>query len=246
MSHRPSGRTPRRTCPSWPSSPACPAPGAARPPTCSRTSAGSSSTTCRPRCCRPWPSSAAAPRGDVARIAAVVDVRSRAFFADLTEALAQLARRRQRPADHLPRGLRRRRWSAGTRRSADRTRCRATGMLSDGIARERELLRDLRADADIVLDTTRPQRPRAARRRCIAGLRAGRRPGCTPRSCRSATSTACRSTPTSSLDCRFLPNPHWVPELRPLTGQDPAVRDYVLAQPGAATFLDAYDAAPRR
>ena len=33
-------------------------------------------------------------------------------------------------------------------------------------------------------------------------------------------------------DCRFLPNPHWIQELAPLTGQDPPVRDYVLGQPG--------------
>jgi len=42
------------------------------------------------------------------------------------------------------------------------------------------------------------------------------------------------------VDCRFLPNPHWVPELRPKTGRDAAVRDYVLAQRGAKEFLDAY------
>ena len=42
------------------------------------------------------------------------------------------------------------------------------------------------------------------------------------------------------VDCRFLPNPHWVPELRPRTGQDPEVRDYVLAQEGAEEFLDRY------
>jgi len=40
------------------------------------------------------------------------------------------------------------------------------------------------------------------------------------------------------FDCRFLPNPHWVESLRPLTGLDDAVRDYVLAQPAAAEFLD--------
>ncbi len=42
------------------------------------------------------------------------------------------------------------------------------------------------------------------------------------------------------MDVRFLPNPHWVDELRPHTGQHPAVRDYVLGQPGAAEFLDTY------
>ena len=42
------------------------------------------------------------------------------------------------------------------------------------------------------------------------------------------------------MDVRFLPNPHWIDELRPLTGQNPAVRDYVLGQPGAAEFLETY------
>ena len=40
------------------------------------------------------------------------------------------------------------------------------------------------------------------------------------------------------LDCRFLSNPHWVEELRPLTGLDEPVRDYVLAQSLTATFLE--------
>jgi UPF0042 nucleotide-binding protein len=40
------------------------------------------------------------------------------------------------------------------------------------------------------------------------------------------------------FDCRFLPNPHWVEELRPLTGLDEPVRAYVLEQPGTEEFLD--------
>jgi UPF0042 nucleotide-binding protein len=39
------------------------------------------------------------------------------------------------------------------------------------------------------------------------------------------------------IDCRFLTNPHWIDELRPLTGLDEPVRDYVLAQPLTADFL---------
>ena len=41
-------------------------------------------------------------------------------------------------------------------------------------------------------------------------------------------------------DVRFLPNPFWVPELRPHTGLDPDVRAYVLGQPGAEPFLTSY------
>ena len=40
------------------------------------------------------------------------------------------------------------------------------------------------------------------------------------------------------FDVRFLPNPHWVPELRPQTGCDSDVRDYVLGQPDAGEFID--------
>jgi UPF0042 nucleotide-binding protein len=40
------------------------------------------------------------------------------------------------------------------------------------------------------------------------------------------------------LDVRFIPNPFFVPELRPLTGNDPRVREYVMAQPESQRFVD--------
>ena len=43
------------------------------------------------------------------------------------------------------------------------------------------------------------------------------------------------------FDCRFLPNPHWIDELRPQTGQDEPVREYVLGQPLAGAFLTQVD-----
>jgi UPF0042 nucleotide-binding protein len=43
------------------------------------------------------------------------------------------------------------------------------------------------------------------------------------------------------LDCRFLPNPHWIESLRPFTGLDAPVREYVLGQPEAVEFLDRLD-----
>jgi UPF0042 nucleotide-binding protein len=43
------------------------------------------------------------------------------------------------------------------------------------------------------------------------------------------------------LDCRFLPNPHWVEELRPHTGKEPQVKDYVLRFPETAEFLERLD-----
>jgi UPF0042 nucleotide-binding protein len=43
------------------------------------------------------------------------------------------------------------------------------------------------------------------------------------------------------MDVRFLPNPHWEDALRPLTGHDPAVRDFVLERADTAAFLDRFD-----
>jgi UPF0042 nucleotide-binding protein len=43
------------------------------------------------------------------------------------------------------------------------------------------------------------------------------------------------------FDCRFIPNPHWVDRLRPLTGLDPNVREYVLHQPLSNEFLQHID-----
>ena len=114
------------------------------------------------------------------------------------------------------------------------------GRVIDGIAAERELLRG------------------PARRR---GPGAGHDSGSTCTSCGPgcATSSAAARRPGCRLsvvsfgykyglpvdadlvaDCRFLPNPHWIPELAPMTGQDAPVREYVLAQPGATQFLDHY------
>ena len=43
------------------------------------------------------------------------------------------------------------------------------------------------------------------------------------------------------MDVRFLPNPHWQDDLRPLTGHDPKVRDYVLETASGSDFVDRFD-----
>jgi RNase adapter protein RapZ len=177
-------------------------------------------------------------RGDVARMAAVVDVRSRAFFADLTDALAQLAADGSNPRiiflEASDDALVRR--HEAVRRPHP---LQGDGRLVDGIAREREMLRDLRAEADIVLDTTDlnvhelGSKVLSAFEQDVAGLQA------------TVMSFGFKyGLPVDAdlvADARFLPNPYWVPELRPLSGRDDAVRDYVLAQVGAAEFLDSYE-----
>ncbi|MFM7270528.1 MAG: RNase adapter RapZ [Actinomycetes bacterium] len=109
--------------------------------------------------------------------------------------------------------------------------------LVDGIARERALLEDLKGRADVVLDTTdlnvhelrdlvrdRVGQGSADGRLLVSVVSFGYKHG----------------VPVDVdlvFDVRFLPNPHWVDELRPLTGSDPEVREFVLGQAEAAEYL---------
>jgi RNase adapter protein RapZ len=177
-------------------------------------------------------------RGDVARMAAVVDVRSRAFFADLTAALAQLAADGSDPRiifleasdDSLVRR------HEAVRRPHP---LQGDGRLVDGIAREREMLRDLRAEADIVLDTT-DLNVHELGAKVLAAFDQDE-PGLHATVMSFGFKYGLPVDADLVVDCRFLPNPHWVPELRPLDGTDEPVRTYVMAQQGADEFLDTYE-----
>ncbi len=177
------------------------------------------------------------PRID--RLAVVIDARSRIFFAGLVDELDALRDRgvsarilyleasddvlvRRQEAARRPHPL------------------SLEGRLMDGFDRERELLRVVRGRADLVLDTTNlnvhqlGQRIRAAfEDSADRGLRA------------SVMSFGFKyGLPIDAdmvADLRFLPNPFWVDELRPLSGLDQPVRDYVRGQPLSEQFLDKYD-----
>ena len=181
------------------SSPACPA-AARRPrPSCSRTSATRSSTTCRASCCPTSPSSSPSDRERFARVAIVLDVRA----GDATLALARDARRARGPrhpaAGRLPRGRATRSSSGASARPATATRSRDERGIASSIAEERALLDAVRSEAGRRPRHLGPVAARAAR----APLRRSSPPTSGPTSSRSSSSasgssTACRSRPTSS------------------------------------------------
>jgi UPF0042 nucleotide-binding protein len=154
--------------------------------------------------------------GAVTKIAVVTDLRSRPFAGELRSALAELAAR-----GTTPRVLFLEASDEALVRRFDSVRrphpMQAAGGLVEGIARERDLLRDARGEADLVLDTS-VLNVYELRSRVAAAFDAD-----------------------LVVDCRFLPNPHWIPSLRAHTGQDEDVRDYVLSQPGAGEFLKGYE-----
>ena len=179
---------------------------------------------------------ATADASSVRRVALVVDVRGREFFGDLRAHVEALRSRAVdlrvlflEAADEVLVA----RYEEARRRHplADSDR------VIDGIARERELLADLRAEADLVVDTTdlNVHELRHRLRDAFAD------PESTDLVVNIVSFGFKHGTPRDAaivLDVRFLPNPHWVPELRPLLGTDPEVRDYVLGQPLAKEFID--------
>lgn len=106
----------------------------------------------------------------------------------------------------------------------------------DGIARERQLTMPLRNTADSVLDTTdlSPAELRDELQRRYGGD--SDQPVLTIASFGFARGVS--RTADLVFDLRFLPNPHWVDELRPLTGADQRVRDYLANEPAWGEAMD--------
>ena len=180
-------------------------------------------------------------QGAVTKLAVVMDVRSRAFSKDLRSVIRDLADRRMRPRVLFLEA----RDDVLVRRFENNRRehpLQAGGRLVDGISAERRLLAPLREEADLVLDTG--DRSVHDLRRDIesafVGIGAKGRPALRATVLSFGYKYGLPVDADLVVDVRFLPNPHWIPELRPLTGKDPEIRDYVLSQEGALEFLDRY------
>ena len=110
--------------------------------------------------------------------------------------------------------------------------------VEESIADERHRLEVLRADADIVIETgeLNVNQLRSRIRELF-----GDEPGVETMQTSIVSFGYKHGIPLDvdlMFDCRFLPNPYWIESLRPLSGQDDAVREYVLGQPETQVFLD--------
>lgn len=179
---------------------------------------------------------------ELPRVAAVVDVRGRDLFRELPERMRELRDRSDLRVVFLDASD-----EVLVRRFEQVRRphpLQGQGTILDGIRRERQALASMRENADIVIDTSSSNIHQLATR--VADL--------------FSDQGAARHTVTVMsfgfkyglppdvdlvADMRFLPNPYWDDALRGLTGEDDAVRDYVMSQEGAAEFLEAYARALR-
>lgn len=171
-------------------------------------------------------------------VAVVIDVRGREFFDDLTTSLSELAdkaiARKILFVDAADDVLVRR--FESTRRPHP---LQGNDRILDGISKERERLREVRSVADIVIDSSNLNIHQLDKKIIevfgsendadlkVNILSFGYKYG----------------IPVDAdlvMDCRFIPNPHWIPELRPLNGLDKPVSDNVLMAENVAEFLDKY------
>ena len=181
----------------------------------------------------------AAEGRDASRIAVVVDVRTGSLFSALRGVLAHLAGRGTRPSilflEATDEVLVRRQEAA--RRPHP---LQGGGRLLDGITAERQMMGDLRGDADLIIDTTNLNVHQLAAK--VTNAFAGDDPD---RLRATVVSFGFKyGIPVDAdmvADMRFLPNPHWDPALRPMSGLDEPVRDAVVTRPEAVAFLDRYD-----
>ena len=174
----------------------------------------------------------------VHKVAVVIDVRGRAFFDDLTNALADLAEqgvsRKILFVDAADDALVRR--FESTRRPHP---LQGGGRILDGISKERVRLQEIRNAADIVIDSSSLNIHQLEKKvndyfnqssdvdLKVNILSFGYKYG----------------IPVDAdlvMDCRFIANPHWDPKLRPLTGLDKSVSKAVLESANVEEFLDRY------
>jgi RNase adapter protein RapZ len=169
------------------------------------------------------------------KVAVVLDVRMRPFFEQLATMFSDLSH-----AHTLPEILFLEASDDVIVRRQESVRrphpLQGDGRLLDGITRERETLATLRAAADLVVDTSALNVHQLSSR--ISHTYGGE--GDEQLKVTLVSFGFKNGIPVDAdlvMDVRFLPNPHWVPELRPQTGLSRVVSDYVLGQPGAEAFL---------
>ena len=173
--------------------------------------------------------------GKITKIALVIDLRSRAFFDEIMSAIAGLDNTSfittkilflEASDDAL----------VSRYKETRRTHPLASdGRIYDGIIAERRLLQDTKTRAQKVIDTTNLS-PRKLREEIMQAFSTGSEGIFTIQVMSFGFKYGLPIDADVVMDVRFLPNPHYIPELRPLTGLDDPVYDYVMSQPEAKTF----------
>lgn len=172
-------------------------------------------------------------RDSLPKLAVAVDVRGGRLLASFEEFIASLR------ASHDARVLFLDATDAALVRRFEQVRrphpLQDGGTITEGIARERERLRDVRETADVVIDTSELNVHQLGRR-IIERFGEPEQHRITVTVISFGFKYGLPADADIVADMRFLPNPFWDPKLRSFTGRDKQVADFVLAQPGVEAF----------
>jgi UPF0042 nucleotide-binding protein len=175
----------------------------------------------------------------ITRLAVVLDVRSRSDLEQLPALFSQLSPIADRPKIVY---LEASDAAIVARQESSRrpVPLQGSGSLLDGIQAERWMMSTLRAAADMVVDTT-DLTIHQLQNRLIASFADDTDKAVKVVIVSFGFKNGLPLDADMVLDMRFLPNPHWVPELRPQTGLSPAVSEYVLGRPAAQRFFHEFE-----
>ncbi|MDR2464688.1 MAG: RNase adapter RapZ [Streptococcaceae bacterium] len=177
---------------------------------------------------------------DLKKIAVVIDLRSRSFFEKLQEILNHLTDNPSIDFRILFLDAEDSELVARYKETRRSHPLASDGLVVDGIKKERELLQMIKSHAQTLVNTSEMS-PRQLRERIQAEFSSDKMH--LPFRIEIMSFGFKYGLPIDAdmvMDVRFLPNPHYIPQLRPLNGQDKSVYDYVMGFPQSEKFYQDY------
>ncbi|BFQ95623.1 RNase adapter RapZ [Enterococcus cecorum] len=177
--------------------------------------------------------------GKVTKIALVVDLRSRSFFDEIQNMLAEIENTHLIDTKILFLDASDVELVSRYKETRRVHPMAMDGLVTEGIRKERAILEDLKVKASLVIDTT-TLTPRQLREKINQEFRHNNESGFRVEMVSFGFKYGLPIDADIVMDVRFLPNPHYIPELRPLTGCDKPVYDYVMSFEQTEKFYQSF------
>lgn len=177
--------------------------------------------------------------GKVTKIALVVDLRSRSFFDEIQNMLAEIENTQLIDTKILFLDASDVELVSRYKETRRVHPMAMDGLVTEGIRKERAILEDLKVKASLVIDTT-TLTPRQLREKINQEFRHNNESGFRVEMVSFGFKYGLPIDADIVMDIRFLPNPHYIPELRPLTGCDKPVYDYVMSFEQTEKFYQSF------
>ncbi|HFL0875914.1 TPA: RNase adapter RapZ [Enterococcus faecium] len=166
--------------------------------------------------------------GKVTKMALGVDLRSRSFFEEIQNMLIEIKNTNFIDTSILFLDASDEELVARYKETRRAHPMAMDGLITEGIRKERAILDDLKAQASVIIDTT-TLTPRQLREKINESFKSKGDQGFRIEFVSFGFKYGLPIDSDIVMDVRFLPNPHYIPELRPLTGKDQPVYDYVMS-----------------